>query len=38
MGVRSVVAFHWLDCDSLVLAGLSLEEEKIFLPPTPEVE
>ena len=38
VGVRSVVAFHWLDCDSLSLAGLSLGEEKIFLPPTPEVE
>ena len=31
--VWSIVAFHWLNCDSLSLAGQLLGEEKIFLPP-----
>ena len=26
LGVRSVVAFHWLNCDGLSLAGLLLGE------------
>lgn len=31
LGVQSVVAFPWLMCDSLSLAGLLLGEEKSFL-------
>ena len=26
-----MVAFHWLNCDGLSLAGLLLSREKIFL-------
>ena len=32
--VQSVVAFHWLSCDSLSLAELLPGKEKFFLPPT----
>ena len=32
LGVGSVVAFHWLSCDSLSLAGLLPGREKSFLP------
>lgn len=32
-GVQSIVASHWLGCDSLSLVGPLPGEEKIFLPP-----
>ena len=31
LGVQSTVAFHWLSCDSLLLAELLQSKEKIFL-------
>lgn len=31
-GVQRVVAFHWLNCDSLSLGGLFPGKEKTFLP------
>lgn len=30
--MQSVVAFHWLNCDSLSMAVVLPGEEKIFLP------
>ena len=33
LGVGSVVAFHWLSCDSFLLAPLLPGREKIILPP-----
>ena len=32
-GVQSVIAFYWLGCDSISLAGVSLGKEKMLLPP-----
>ena len=31
LGVGSVVAFHWLSCGNLSMAGLLLGQEKFFL-------
>lgn len=33
LGVESVMAFHWLTCDNLSLAGLSPSKKKTFLSP-----
>lgn len=33
LGVQRTVSFYWLNCDSLLLAGLFPAKEKTFLPP-----
>lgn len=38
LGVQSLVAFHWMSCDSFSLAGLLSGQEETFLLPAGRVK